>query len=903
MIGSTLSHYKITAELGRGGMGIVYRAEDTKLDRVVAIKVLPSAALASKDDRERFYREAKAAAALNHPHIAQVYEIDEAAPSDAPHGTEPSPFIAMEFIDGRPLDEELKQTPLKLNKAVKLAIQIAQALEAAHDKDIVHRDIKSANVMFTAKGDAKVLDFGLAKTSHSTMLTRMGSTLGTVAYMSPEQARGEEVDHRTDLWALGVVIYEMVTGRNPFGGDYEQAVVYSILNEAPEPLTAVRTGVPMQLEWIVDKCMTKSADARYQSAKDLIVDLKKVDIASGSGTQQLSTLSRQALSSMTGTTATPQTGAPTKPWPWIAAALVLGAILTLGIFTLTKSEPPVTQLIRVDISLPSLSFVRFPTMSPTGEYFAVVALGDDGNKGVYLRTMSTGVVHYVRGSEDAGDREMGFSPDGSRLAFNASANDGLFVVDIPSGIPARITEFGRFAYWESDNGIVMTNDKMGSSESYRVSLDGLEPVKMEEDKTRTPAGYSNVLKTHVPGTKRAFGHQLVRVQGGNQDGSQPANVYSFDSITGDLVVIAKNAINPYYVHPGLLLYQIGDDQGPVVVRPLNDNRTDFNNSPLDVLGQGLASWGDYAPTPDGDLLYLSSGSVASSNNVLWAVDLETQSVNVVRVEMPVGAFPSLPNVSPSGRYLAYSLHEGSSSGNIHLFDLTTDINRQITFENENYGPEFSADGRWLYWTSILDNVRSTYRQPVDGSASAELFIEGAQDSRFSTDGRWVAYSKGQRGNMNLMLRNLKTGEDHFVDSTSVAPFPRSFSPDGRYLSYAEDMSASSTIRIVSVDGKETYSLPGMRGFGAMFTDDGNWMIVEAIRTIYRVPIRIEPSFGVLGAPELLLNAPYAEGFDALGSEKIYISASAVQFSGGEQSQTNMVWLQNWSSSLQREFDQ
>ena len=177
MIGFTLSHYKITAELGRGGMGIVYRAQDTKLNREVALKVLPSAALATDDDRARFYREAQAAAALHHPNIATIFEIDEAVPSDAPHGTQPSPFIVMEYIEGETLEARIKKGPMKLEEAVRVATQVAEALKLAHTKAIVHRDIKAANVMLGAEGSAKVLDFGLAKTSQSTQLTRMGSTL------------------------------------------------------------------------------------------------------------------------------------------------------------------------------------------------------------------------------------------------------------------------------------------------------------------------------------------------------------------------------------------------------------------------------------------------------------------------------------------------------------------------------------------------------------------------------------------------------------------------------------------------------------------------------------------------------------------------------------------------------
>jgi serine/threonine protein kinase len=224
--GTIISHYRVVGQLGQGGMGIVYKAEDTKLDRTVALKLLPPHALASEDDRARFYREARAAAALNHPNIAHVYEIDE---SDV-EGEGKRPFIAMEYIDGESLAERIAKGPLPLQDAISIAAQVADGLKAAHEKDIVHRDVKSGNIMLTSAGVPKILDFGLAKTAASTKLTQMGSTLGTVAYMSPEQARGEEVDRRSDVWSLGVILYEMVSGRMPFLGDYEQATIYGILN-------------------------------------------------------------------------------------------------------------------------------------------------------------------------------------------------------------------------------------------------------------------------------------------------------------------------------------------------------------------------------------------------------------------------------------------------------------------------------------------------------------------------------------------------------------------------------------------------------------------------------------------------------------------------------------------------
>jgi serine/threonine-protein kinase len=265
MIGKTISHYKILAKLGEGGMGVVYKAEDTKLNRTVALKFLPSSIMASEAEKTRFVHEAQAAAALNHPNICTIYEIDE---------VDGQSFIAMEFVEGQSLKAKIEAGPLKLDEALGIAMQVAEGLQAAHEKQITHRDIKPANIMLTPKGQAKIMDFGLAKLAGRTVVTKEGMTVGTVAYMSPEQARGEEVDHHTDIWAFGVVFYEMITGQHPFKGLYEQAVVYSILNENPEPITGLRTGVPMELERIVNKAMTKNPNERYQHVGDLLVDLR-----------------------------------------------------------------------------------------------------------------------------------------------------------------------------------------------------------------------------------------------------------------------------------------------------------------------------------------------------------------------------------------------------------------------------------------------------------------------------------------------------------------------------------------------------------------------------------------------------------------------------------------------------
>jgi TolB-like protein/tRNA A-37 threonylcarbamoyl transferase component Bud32 len=345
MIGKTISHYRIVEKLGEGGMGVVYKAEDTKLHRAVALKFLPPEFTRDAAARERFVREALAAAALDHPDICTIYEIDEA---------EGQAFISMAYVDGERLKDKIERGPLKVEEVLDIAVHVAQGLQAAHEKGIVHRDIKSANIMLTVSGQVKVMDFGLAKLAGATMVTREGTTLGTAGYMSPEQARGEEADSRTDIWSLGVVLHEMLTGLLPFRGEYEQALVFQILNAAPETITSLRTGVPMELERIVLKCLEKDRAERYQTAADLIADLRHLQRTMGA-------VPEVTQRSMAGAAAPARR---LRWWYWVAPLMVVAIIVAVALIKMPRRAS-------VPAGEKSVAVLPFVDMSPQRdqEYF------------------------------------------------------------------------------------------------------------------------------------------------------------------------------------------------------------------------------------------------------------------------------------------------------------------------------------------------------------------------------------------------------------------------------------------------------------------------------------------------------------------------------------------------------
>jgi Tol biopolymer transport system component len=555
---------------------------------------------------------------------------------------------------------------------------------------------------------------------------------------------------------------------------------------------------------------------------------------------------------------------------------------------------------RVEVPFPGANGLDLPAMSPTGEFLAAQATGKDGTRGIYLRNMSTGEVRFMDGSENVGQREMKFSPNGSLIAFTKESNGGVFVAVIPSGIPRRITEFGRLAFWEDDETLIMTDDAPGGGLTYRVRLDGGEPDSVFVKDPKLEDNYSNVAKTNVPGSSRAFGHQLVRVTGGGL-ANLPRRIYTVDLQSGELDILESNAINPEYVAGGLLTYQLGGDDGRLLVRPINEKTGRFEGVPTDALPSGETTlWGQYTVTPSGDLIYLPTVSNTSGAVSLWTVNLETRETRQVPIRLPDKQEPFDPSFSPSGKQIVFS-SGNDDGGHVFMYDLVQSVQYQYTFEGRQFDPTFLPDGRHIAYTQEVGARPVVVQLPTDKSAGPTTILDGVFIPAFSADGRWMAATGAPpEYSLDLLLMDRRSGAISVFDTTEAGPSFPSFSADSRYVAFQSSLNGVPTLIVRSVQGNERFTIPRLFGGGPEWSPDGGYLYFGTLNRISRLQVRTSPTFNILSDAETIVRAPDLSGFDlSPDGQYLVIAASTVSVTDSDETEEKFVWLQNWSQHIRR----
>ena len=896
MIGHTISHYRILDKLGEGGMGVVYRAQDEKLEREVALKFLAAHLLNDEEAKQRFLREAKAAAALTHPNVCHVYEIDEA---------DGKTFISMAFVEGETLEDRISRGPLPIKDVLDIGQQIAKGLQAAHEKGIVHRDIKPANVLVARDGQVTIMDFGLARLTEASRLTKADTTMGTVAYMSPEQAQGGEVDHRCDVWALGCVLYEMVAGQRTFQGEYDQALLYEIVNQEPEPLTGIRAGVPMELEFISGKCLAKDADDRYQHASEIAVDLRTLAEKLKSGRSTILRTMNSAAGVPATMTEAARTPNSTQALPADAVivskrrlqtvygfAAVLGiALLGLAYAYLGVPEPeaPPARVTRFSLAPEGLVRAR---ISPDGRSIFYVA-EVDGRRSLGLRSLSDESTSELPGTEGAMD---GFwSPDSAWIGFGTRAE--LKKVSIEGGSPITLSELphtGGIAFlggtWSPDAERIVFSSGL---QLYEVASSGGEP-RLLFDALEGPR--PNAFHPHflpAGGGPAA----LVYVSGRS---AQDNWVWVFNMETNERRELGPGS-RPIYSQNGYLIQgprnhtDLGLWALPFSLRTLESTEDPF---PIGTAGSGASL------ARNGTLAYVEASVRRPLQTLVWhnraGQKLET-------VGQPLGMLD--PALSPDGQRVAVG-SLGDANRDIWIHNLARSTKTRLTFEGQiEANPAWSPSGRDIAYR-LSGSPGRIMRRSADGTGEAVTLVEAddpVYDPEWSRDGRYVLYHQSNSETLRD-IRYIELGADGragepitLLDSRGNEWQPR-LSPDGRFLAYVSDESGRDEVyvcRFPSGEGKWHVSTNG--GVRPRWRSDGKELYYVEGDMLTAVSVSTGSAL-TLGLPQALFVAPNLDptrsppqpgGYDVSADGQSFLMIAPVETDGEETAPSSIRVVMNW----------
>jgi Tol biopolymer transport system component len=848
--GARLGPYEIVSALGAGGMGEVYRARDTRLDRTVAIKILPDWLAGDPQFRERFNREARSISSLDHPHICALYDVgDEAGTS----------YLVMQYLEGSTLQERLVRGPLPIGEALTIAVQIAGALDRAHRSGITHRDLKPGNIMLTKAG-AKLLDFGLAKSSSPAVsgaglsmmpttpasLTAQGTILGTFQYMAPGQIEGQEADARTDIFAFGAVLHEMVTGRKAFEARSQASLIAAILERDPAITSTLEPSSPRALDAVVKRCLAKDPDERWQSAGDLTVALKwlldgTLMTSSETGTASAAVRHRSSRRQLL--------------WWAIAAAL---ALTVIGLAALRLYEHrPVAAPESVRFSVPAPDKAIFETgvstgvalsagaISPDGRKLAFTAKDSSGKILLWIRPLDSLVAQPLSGTEGAG---LPFwAPDSRWVGFFAQAK--LRKVDIAGAPPQILCEaaLGRGGTWNRDDVIVFAPNLAGGLN--RVSASGGQPTPL----TTVTGGQANHQFPHFLPDGRHF---LYYAQGPSPENTGIL-LGALDSPESRQVLAADSA--GVYARSGYLLFV---RQGTLFAQPFDAGSAQLSGTPQrisDAVASELR-----APAfsiSDNGVLSYRTGLVAQDLQLTW-VDRSGKIIELVGVP---GGYHGV-DLSPDGTRIAVHRHEGAG-GDILILEPRKTITR-LTFDaaQDSSSPIWSPDGGEIAFGAARNGKWGLYRKATNGSGAEHKIVESDATqipASWSPDGKYLVYwIYDPKTSTDHWLLPLAGGKPAPLLNSSFVESHAQISPDGRWIAFSLDQTGRNEIYVrpfPSGDGQWQISTDG--GVFPRWRGDSREIFYLTARTggkLMAVPVNTMGSTLEAGAPSALFDSGYVE---------------------------------------------
>ena len=891
MIGKKISHYSVTEKLGAGGMGEVYRATDTKLNRDVALKVLPEEFARDADRMARFKREAQVLASLNHPNIASIYGLEE---SDGIR------CLVLELVEGPTLAERIAAGPLPAEEALNIARQIAEALEAAHEKGIIHRDLKPANVKVTPEGTVKVLDFGLAKALEgesaeqdvansptlSVAATQAGVILGTAAYMSPEQARGQAVDKRADIWAFGVVLYEMLTGKQTFQGETISDVLAHVLTKEPE-WDALPADVPPPIRKLLRRCLTRERKQRLQAIGEARIAIEEYAADPAASVM----MSGAALAG------------PQPAWrralPWV----LLGAmtlIAALALLTLWRGGETKRGLIRLSANVSGEEPLRTSqgaaaVLSPDGKRLAYTA-GAGTDRMLYLRSLHQLEGEPLSGTEGA--FAPFFSPDGQWVAFFAA--NSLKKVSVQGGAPLTLceTQDSRGGTWSDDGTIVFA--PATTTGLSRVPAGGGTPEALTEiDSEKNER--SHRWPFFLPGGK----HVLFIAQEGGVD-YQDANIEVVSLETGERKVVHQGGTYARYLPTGHLVYL---RDATLFAAPFDLGGLEVSGLPAPVL-EGVMQTGNgggqYSFSETGTLLYLAGSEALAESTMVW-VDRKGSVKPLIERKR---GYEDL-HLSPDSRQVAVEVNMPGAEDIIWLYDIERGTMTRLTFgSGGSFQPVWTPDGKRVVFASTRESaVPGLYWKRADGAGEAERLVPNDRvqlPSSWSPDGKVLAYTEAGGTTLeDIMI--LRLGEQNQREVFLQTPFVEDgaqFSPDGRWVAYHSNESGTLEVYVrpfPGPGGKWQISTEG--GFDPRWSSSGSELFYRSGGKVMAVSVSARGESFRAGTLRQLFEGNFVD--PSAGSQAWDVTPDGKRFvmlqseSGVAAAQTHLNFIFNWFEEVRR----